>query len=364
LADSRVKTRKDKALARWRAAMPGTKALPFRIDRTKLYRVGELYRGYRPRTPESWTRTFDHAVYCWTLGADGKARKLGAADTVAERLHDTAIGRATEDFLKMCGRKVVGIMGGHDTPRNAPEYHKVADIARRLQRRGFTIVTGGGPGLMEAANFGAFMACYSDKAFARALAMLGEHPSATDHAAWIASAAQIRAGLLGTWNGREKRGSWSLGIPTWYYGNEPPNLFASHSGKYFFNSVREDGLITIADGGIVFGPGKAGTVQEIFQNAPLNYYRTAEAATTPMVLLGVEFWNPKTQGGVDHKPAWPLLQALARQADLPFDDAILLSDDCDAIVALIAKGGARRRAPKAADAVREGKLRGRAMASF
>ena len=41
--------------------------------------------------------------------------------------------------------------------------------------------------------------------------------------------------------------SVSLGIPTWYYGNEPPNLFASHAGKYFFNSVREDGLVSIAD---------------------------------------------------------------------------------------------------------------------
>jgi len=359
-----VRTSKDKALARWRAAMPDAKARPFRIDRTKLYRVAELYRGYRPRAPESWTHTFDHAVYCWTLGADGKARKLDAADTVAERLHDTAIGRATEDFLETCGRKVVGIMGGHDTPRSAPEFRKVADIARRLQRRGFTIVTGGGPGLMEAANFGAFMACYSEAAFARALAMLAEHPSPADHAAWIAGAAAVRTMLLGTWNGREKRGSWSLGIPTWYYGNEPPNLFASHSGKYFFNSVREDGLITIADGGIVFGPGKAGTVQEIFQNAPLNYYRSDDAVTTPMVLLGADFWNPGTRDDVDAKPAWPLLRALARQAQTPFDDAILLSDDCDAIFAFIAKVGARRAKAKVANQERTHKLRGRAVASF
>ena len=355
---------RDKALTLWRAAMPGADALPFRIDRTRLYRIGELYRFYRPRAPESWTRSFDHAVYCWTLGADGKARKLGAADTVAERLHDTAIGRATEDFLDACGRKVVGIMGGHDTPRDAPEFRKVAEIARRLQRRGFTIVTGGGPGLMEAANFGAFMAPYRAAAFDAALAMLAAHPAAGDHAAWIASAASVRARLLGRWNGRERRESWSLGIPTWYYGNEPPNLFASHSGKYFFNSVREDGLITIADGGIIFGPGKAGTVQEIFQNAPLNYYRTDGTAATPMVLLGTRFWNPKKPGGAQAKPAWPLLRALARQADLPFGDAVLLSDDCDAIVALIAKGGSRRRVTTAADAARQGKLRGRAMASF
>lgn len=350
-------------MKRWRALMPGAKDLPFAVDRTGLYRVGDLYKGYRPRASESWTETFDHAVYCWTLGPDGKARKLDATDAVAERLHDTAIGKATSDFLDKAGAKVIGIMGGHDVARDAPEFRQVADIARRLQRRGFTIVTGGGPGLMEAANFGAFMAPYRDKEFREALAVLAAHACGADHAAWIASAAAVRTMLLGAWNGREMRESFSLGIPTWYYGNEPPNLFASHSGKYFFNSVREDGLLAIADGGIVFGPGNAGTVQEIFQDAPLNFYRTEQSATTPMVLLGTHFWNPrraKTKDGA--KPAWPLLSAMARQAKLPFDHAILLSDDSDAIVAFLAKGGARRRVEKT-EARRMHMLKGRGLAT-
>jgi hypothetical protein len=88
---------------------------------------------------------------------------------------------------------------------------------------------------------------------------------------------------------REKAESESVGIPTWYYGNEPPNLFASHTGKYFFNSVREDGLVSIASGGIVFGPGNAGTVQEIFQDAPLNYYREVHARPAPWF-----YWVPTT----------------------------------------------------------------------
>jgi hypothetical protein len=215
---------------------------------------------------------------------------------------------------------------------------------------------------MEAANFGAFMAPYGDKAFREALAVLAAHACGADHAVWIASAAGVRATLLGSWAARERRESWSLGIPTWYYGNEPPNLFASHSGKYFFNSVREDGLLAIADGGIVFGPGSAGTVQEIFQDAPLNFYRTEESATTPMVLLGIDFWNPKggkTKDGA--KPAWPLLSAMARQAKLPFDRAILLSDDSDAIVAFLAKGSARRRIEKT-EARRMHMLNGRGLA--
>ena len=52
----------------------------------------------------------------------------------------------------------------------------------------------------------------------------------------------------------------SLGIPTWHYGFEPPTPFASHVGNYFQNSVREDGLVSVARGGIIFAPGAAGRI--------------------------------------------------------------------------------------------------------
>ena len=42
----------------------------------------------------------------------------------------------------------------------------------------------------------------------------------------------------------------SVGIPTWLYGHEPPNAFATQIAKCFANSVREDGLLTIAKSGI------------------------------------------------------------------------------------------------------------------
>jgi hypothetical protein len=113
----------------------------------------------------------------------------------------------------------------------------------------------------------------------------------------VANACQVRASLLPKWNSREDPGSENLGIPTWYYGNEPPILFATPTGKYFFNSVREDGLVSIATSGIVFGAGKAGTVQEIFQGAPFNLYRDKGTAGTPMVLLGAQYWNPPPEKG-------------------------------------------------------------------
>ena len=50
-------------------------------------------------------------------------------------------------------------------------------------------------------------------------------------------------------------GGESLGIPTWHYGHEPPNLFATAIAKYFHNAAREAILLRVCDAGIVFLPG-------------------------------------------------------------------------------------------------------------
>ena len=96
----------------------------------------------------------------------------------------------------------------------------------------------------------------------------------------------------------------TLGVPTWFYGHEPPNLFATAIAKYVRNAQREAVLLQVCDAGIVFLPGAGGTVQEIFQDACENYYATDEAVA-PMVLVGRTYWTQTL-------PAWPLLQALAR----------------------------------------------------
>jgi predicted Rossmann-fold nucleotide-binding protein len=109
-------------------------------------------------------------------------------------------------------------------------------------------------------------------------------------------------------------------VPTWFYGHEPPNAFASHIAKFFQNSVREATLLERCTGGIVVLPGAAGTVQEIFQDACENYY--ADPATVaPMVLVGVEHWTGRV-------PAWPLLESLAEAGG--FRVAVALVDDVDA----------------------------------
>ncbi len=96
----------------------------------------------------------------------------------------------------------------------------------------------------------------------------------------------------------------TLGVPTWFYGHEPPNVFATAIAKYFRNATREAILLQICDAGIVFLPGAGGTVQEIFQDACENYYASADSVA-PMVLVGRTYWT-------ETLPAWPLLPSLAR----------------------------------------------------
>ena len=70
---------------------------------------------------------------------------------------------------------------------------------------------------------------------------------------------------------------------------------------------------------MVFAPGSAGTVQEVFQDATQNHYGLF-AALSPMVFLGVDFWH-RTM------PAEPLLRSLA--GDLPYADLIGAADTAE-----------------------------------
>ena len=129
---------------------------------------------------------------------------------------------------------------------------------------------------------------------------------------------------------------WSLGIPTWLYGHEPPNVFASHIAKYFANSIREEGLLAIATAGVVYAPGSAGTIQEVFMDACQNHYETFGGAS-PMVFLGTDYWTIT-------KPVYPLVRQLAEGR--PYGDLLAIADTPVPVVEAIARhaGGAAARA--------------------
>jgi predicted Rossmann-fold nucleotide-binding protein len=309
-------------LAHGAMVFPPFSGLPYSPYRGSLYTPEELYAGFDPARPESYADTPDARIYAhWH--SRGGAHPPVLLDTLAQRLHDHAITDAMEEVLALQSqgrpRKVVAIMGGHSMLRGQPDYRAVAELARELARRGFFLVSGGGPGAMEATHLGAWFAGRSEAELSAALEVLARAPSYKDRE-WLSHAFEVRA----TWPLRDadRVVGESLGIPTWHYGHEPPNPFATHLAKYFANSVREDGLLTIAKGGVIYSPGSAGTVQEIFQDACQNHYKTV-GVVSPMIFLGQEFWTRT-------RPVFPLLEQLARGHE--YARYLLLTDSREHII--------------------------------
>ncbi len=261
---------------------PQIDGLPYRTTRRTLYRVDELYRGFDPAAPETYHDTVDAAVYRHWVNT-GRAVEADIRESLARRLHDHSITDALDDVVK--GQRVVAIMGGHGLARTAPGYAQVATMARQLTRSGHVLASGGGPGAMEATHLGAWLAHHPDAALAESLDLLSSAPLYHPPEPWLATAFAVRERFPANADTPV-----SLGVPTWLYGHEPPNAFATHIAKYFANSVREDGLLTVATNGIIFTPGSAGTVQEVFQDATQNHYETV-GDPSPMVFFGTDFWT-------------------------------------------------------------------------
>ena len=77
----------------------------------------------------------------------------------------TPIGMASHRF-------VVAVMGGHSVHRDEPQYEQVALLARALTRRNYLMVSGGGPGAMEATHLGSLLAYSEDSELESAISAL------------------------------------------------------------------------------------------------------------------------------------------------------------------------------------------------
>lgn len=281
--------------ARGAIVFPALPDVPINPYRAQLYDARELYGDGR------YADSLDARAYAWTETDLDRDRLLAAT------LHDHAIDGALTAWST--GRSVVGVMGGHALLRDDPAYADAARLGRLLGRH-HTVATGGGPGAMEAANLGARVAAAPDNVLSRLLGDVAEVP---DYRPDIGAWAQCGLAALD----RLPATGETLGVPTWHYGHEPPNVFASAIAKYVRNAVREAVLLEICDAGIVFLPGAAGTVQEVFQDACENYYADP-ASVAPMVLVGRRHWT-------ETLPVWPLLSALARHRAMA--DRVHLVDD-------------------------------------
>ena len=159
----------------------------------------------------------------------------------------------------------------HGRARRAARVAPLPDGRRagwRLARAGRLVVTGGGPGVMEAANLGAYLADRpaerpgrGDRPAGRGAGLPRPRPLHGGGAGGARQPVPPTPAAAATGadpaTGRARGG---LAIPTWLYGHEPANLFAGRIAKYFSNAIREDTILRLARGGIVFaaGPGRHG----------------------------------------------------------------------------------------------------------
>ncbi|RNI24344.1 LOG family protein [Flexivirga caeni] len=288
---------------------PADPGVPFDAWRAHLYRPRELYAGLREG---GYAVTPDYRTYRWSLEP---STTQDVYASLLRAIHDHSIGDALDEFI--AGRTVVGVMGGHDVDRGTAGYTTAARLGHALASAGSVVATGGGPGAMEAANLGAL--CTGDRSLDAALTSLAAVPSfQPDITAWARLALDVRDQIVR--DEAETGSPRSLGIPTWFYGHEPPNVFAGRVAKYFSNALREDVLLHVCNGGIVVLPGAAGTVQEIFQLATSLYYADPARTLPALVLVGEEHWQHDL-------PVWDTLQALA--AGRPMAHAIHLVNDVD-----------------------------------
>lgn len=278
---------------KWQWLDDYAKTVPYTVFPDTLYTRETLLSGYRPQDTTAKAQTYDRCVYRHFL-ATGK-RTSSAQELMLRALHDQSIGAAIDRFLsRFDHRKIVGVMGGHALERTDMMYRKIVLLSKQLTEKGFLMVSGGGSGAMEATHLGAWLAGRPNEDVKTALAILDQAPT-TEHAEWLDTAFEVV-------NRFPQNDFESLSVPTWLYSHEPSNIFATAIAKFFDNNTREQRLLSMAGGGMVFTPGSAGTLMEVFEEAALNHYATYESAC-PMIFLNRQFWTTSV-------PLYPFLEKL------------------------------------------------------
>jgi uncharacterized protein (TIGR00730 family) len=184
-----------------------------------------------------------------------------------------------EGIDKMSGvMPAVSIFGSARCKPGDPEYLLAEEIARKLAERGFTIITGGGPGVMEAANKGALAA-----------------------------------------------GGKSIGLNIKLPEEQAPNPYQTLSldFKYFF--IRKVMFVKYAMSFIIL-PGGFGSLDELFE--ALTLMQTRRIKKFPLYLVGSKFWGPM----VDWLKNTCLARGMIREDDLKL---LALVDDIDELVEYI-----------------------------
>jgi uncharacterized protein (TIGR00730 family) len=200
------------------------------------------------------------------------ASEISDATRVERMATELAMGFRELDGL----HRAVSVFGSARTPPGTPEYELARDVGRRLGAAGFAVITGGGPGAMEAANRGA------REAGALSIGLNIDLPFEHDHA--------------------------SVGVDL------------SLDFHYFF--CRKVMFVRYANAFIAL-PGGYGTLDELFE--ALCLIQTEKIHSFPVILVGTAYWS----GLVD----W-LRERVAGEGKIdPGDlDLMHVTDDLDDVV--------------------------------
>jgi uncharacterized protein (TIGR00730 family) len=182
----------------------------------------------------------------------------------------------------------VSVFGSARTPSDDPYYRQAVEMGRLLAKSGFAVITGGGPGIMEAANRGAFEA-----------------------------------------------GGRSVGLNIWLPMEQAANPYQNVSLEFHYFFVRKVMFVKYAQAVVCF-PGGFGTMDEFFESMTL--IQTQKVPPMHVVLIGTAFWQPLL--------AWLRDTMLTRHGYIsPGDlDLFTVTDDVEEAVAAIRQACANGRA--------------------
>jgi uncharacterized protein (TIGR00730 family) len=209
---------------------------------------------------------------------------------LTERTEDERLARIRDELVKgyaALGRlgRAVSVFGSARTPPDHPDYALARETARRLGEAGFAVVTGGGPGIMEAANRGA------------------------------REAAVTSVGL-------------NIDLPF----EQGANAYQDIELRFHYFFTRKVMFVRFASAFVVF-PGGFGTLDELFEALVL--IQTTKIRHFPVVLVRPSFWGAMTD--------WMRERLVADGMIAPSDlDLMTVTDDPDEVVARV-RAGARRQ---------------------
>ena len=232
------------------------------------------------------------------LPATSDEELLGAEipSVISQQTDPQRLARMSEElemgFDRLRGTaRGVSIFGSARTPPGSREYELAREVGFRLGEAGFTIITGGGPGVMEGANRGA-----------------------------------------------QEGGGPSVGLNIELAFEQAPNPYQDIELIFHYFFTRKVMFVRYANAFVVF-PGGFGTLDELFEALVL--IQTGKVRMFPVLLVGTEFWS----GLLD----WIRGELLARGLISALDmDLFRMTDDVDEILAVCAQAATDQGVPSRA----------------